>query len=282
MKDIKDLIENIVKYSSWPVAAVLISYFLASYSWTPLKFQYEYNGPLPTSISDSNGTRQTERQQPENALPSIEEGAKEYLDYARKLEEEKKRQTDNVAQTSAANPVQTQRTDERAQILGKDTSLAIANILMANEAIDDFNKDINPAKIIFAFFDPRCPFCSNAFKSLHGKYPVKWIPISYFQDKEEGARLNSALLSSQNRIAAMTDHAENNKLDQVTADIVSHYAPEIEKNTQSFVEIVSGATTVQPAIPFFLVPSKEGLEIMVGFGDDTESEINKVYHFEDK
>lgn len=38
---------------------------------------------------------------------------------------------------------------------------------------------------IFAFFDPRCPYCHGAYHGLDGEFTVKWIPVSVFGPEGE-------------------------------------------------------------------------------------------------
>ena len=60
---------------------------------------------------------------------------------------------------------------------------------------------------IYAFFDPRCPYCKKAMAELNGKANVKWIPVSLLGDLQSGSDMVEGMktLPGQDAVAAAAD-----------------------------------------------------------------------------
>ena len=95
-----------------------------------------------------------------------------------------------AAQASRAQTALTQQatTDVRRppinQLLQSDTD-SVAQVITA---LDRAQGIIRPASAegdetpptVYAFFDPRCPYCHLAYNRMDGEFTVKWLPISVF------------------------------------------------------------------------------------------------------
>lgn len=49
---------------------------------------------------------------------------------------------------------------------------------------------------IFAFFDPRCPFCHQAFLALDGKVSVRWLPTLALGNEAQGAPIVAGIVGA--------------------------------------------------------------------------------------
>ncbi|UTS82800.1 hypothetical protein [Phaeobacter piscinae] len=54
--------------------------------------------------------------------------------------------------------------------------------------------EIDNGTPIFAFFDPRCPYCHAAYEDLNGKYRIKWLPTLALGVTPEGEATIATLL----------------------------------------------------------------------------------------
>lgn len=49
---------------------------------------------------------------------------------------------------------------------------------------------------LFVFFDPRCPYCHQAFEALDGKIAMTWIPVLALGDTADGRQIAATLIGA--------------------------------------------------------------------------------------
>ena len=72
----------------------------------------------------------------------------------------------------------------------------------------------DPKSVVYAFFDPNCPFCHFAWKAFQAYeaagLQVRWIPVAYLMETSTGKA--AAILQSKNRLAAFTENEQKYSL----------------------------------------------------------------------
>jgi thiol:disulfide interchange protein DsbG len=68
----------------------------------------------------------------------------------------------------------------------------------------------SPKSVVYAFFDPNCPFCHFAWKALQpyetAGLQVRWIPVAYLTESSTGKA--AAILQAKDRGAALTENEQ--------------------------------------------------------------------------
>ena len=68
--------------------------------------------------------------------------------------------------------------------------------------------------MVYAFFDPNCPFCHFSWKAFQYYekvgLQVRWIPVAYLKDTSTGKA--AAILQAKNRLAAFTENEQKYSL----------------------------------------------------------------------
>ena len=71
-----------------------------------------------------------------------------------------------------------------------------------------------PKSVIYAFFDPNCPFCHFAWKALQpyeaAGLQVRWIPVAYLMETSTGKA--TAILQSKDKLAAFRENEQHYNL----------------------------------------------------------------------
>jgi thiol:disulfide interchange protein DsbG len=72
----------------------------------------------------------------------------------------------------------------------------------------------SPKSVVYAFFDPNCPFCHFAWKAFQhyeaAGLQVRWIPVAYLMETSTGKA--AAILQAKDRLAAFTDNEQKYNL----------------------------------------------------------------------
>jgi thiol:disulfide interchange protein DsbG len=72
----------------------------------------------------------------------------------------------------------------------------------------------SPKSVVYAFFDPNCPFCHFAWKAFQYYeavgLQVRWIPVAYLMESSTGKAV--AILQAKNRLAAFTENEQKYNL----------------------------------------------------------------------
>lgn len=72
----------------------------------------------------------------------------------------------------------------------------------------------DPKAVVYAFFDPNCPFCHFAWKAFQyyeaAGLQVRWIPVAYLMETSTGKA--SAILQAKDRLAAFTENEQKYNL----------------------------------------------------------------------
>lgn len=145
---------------------------------------------------------------------------------------------------------------------------------------------------VMIFFDPRCPYCHQAFKQLDGKVDMLWIPTLALGDPSQGsgaARLMASLgnmsvkrddagaisdvilETDPERIARFREVMSNNSWPGNTPNELDGGAQFITEEAMTILrQLYSvGNTSNMLAVPTFIVPNEDGTASMYRGLDDT-------------
>ncbi len=91
--------------------------------------------------------------------------------------------------------------------------------------------------VLYAFFDPTCPFCNLAYgsfkASLKPGMQVRWIPIDYLSPKAAGQA--AALLAASDGSAALHEHEQRFKTGGIAAvDVTPEARKKLDENLKLF------------------------------------------------
>ena len=149
--------------------------------------------------------------------------------------------------------------------------------------------------VIYAFFDPQCPYCHAAFQNLDGQYSVKWMPLSVLGP--DGDPLNSYVMDEvtlveetlgSGEVVPSATLADDAARGERLADIMRGSAkpPEAEldeaqrfvldENAELFRLLSRGAEEMR-AVPTFFVREPDGTAVWLrGFDEGTSAEIADI------
>lgn len=72
----------------------------------------------------------------------------------------------------------------------------------------------SPKSVVYAFFDPNCPFCHFSWKAFQYYekvgLQVRWIPVAYLKETSTGKA--AAILQAKDRLAAFTENEKKYNL----------------------------------------------------------------------
>lgn len=195
-----------------------------------------------------------------------------------------------------------------AETLVESNDLAINQLLARPDVAAEFlnvldrlvginaSGDINPEGYpVFAFMDPRCPFCHQAYEDLAGQVEVQWLPTLALGEGNNGDAISATLMGEM--------IAERNENDEITsvrladdaeredrlADQLSGGDMEITSRTlteeQSFA-LTENLTVMRQlygrqgdllGVPTFIIPRADGTAVLVrGYDDANIAEILRL------
>jgi len=126
---------------------------------------------------------------------------------------------------------------------------------------------------IFAFFDPRCPYCKRAMQELNGKANINWIPVSLLGDLQSGSNMIEGMrtLEGQAAIQAAADGAIP------AATGTTETQGQLQDNAAILFALYEGANDVV-AVPSFVIPRSDGTATFYrGFNNDDAATILEAY-----
>lgn len=106
---------------------------------------------------------------------------------------------------------------------------------------------------IYAFFDPRCPYCKAAMEELNGKANINWIPVSLLGDLQSGSDMIDGMRTLEGQ-AAVTAAAQGN-IPQATGS--QETQGQLQDNAAILFALYKGSDDVV-AVPTFLIPRADG------------------------
>ena len=154
--------------------------------------------------------------------------------------------------------------------------------------------------VIYAFYDPQCPYCHAAFEDLDGRHAVKWMPLSTLGPRSDElhahilgpATLDESRLEGGETVprARLDDDPERGeRFAAVMRDEARPPAGELA-DAQSFVlgenaelfRLLSQGAEEMRAVPTFLIREPDGTAVWLrGFDEDTGDEIADIIAGED-
>ncbi|WP_273794833.1 hypothetical protein [Brucella intermedia] len=122
---------------------------------------------------------------------------------------------------------------------------------------------------IYAFFDPRCPYCKNAMTELNGKAKINWIPVATVGPLEPAADLVEGMktLPGAEAISSVV------KGSVPKANASTETQGQLQNNLAILSAIYEGSESAI-AVPTFLIPRGDGT-VMFYPGYDRADPITK-------
>ena len=174
-------------------------------------------------------------------------------------------------------------------------SLNEAQGIVRPAASDDVPGSDPAWPVIYAFFDPQCPYCHAAFEALDGQYAVKWMPLSALGPRSDP--LNAHIIGPMTSVEesddaggtrvrqALADDAERGeRLAAIMRDETKPTGTELDdaqrfvldENAEFFRLLSQGAEELR-AVPTFLVMEPDGTATWLrGFEESTSQEIADI------
>lgn len=266
-----------VKHALWASCAVACVAIMAHKHWTPLSVRIDYTGAMQVaapSVAAIPATPAT----PAPALVPVPQAAEDARLVAQARELLRGQVGTPQAGTLPVAPAQPQAA--QASNAGAIEDVEVAGKVMANlekmEAVADYREGTDVKKIVTVFFDPRCPYCHNAFKAMRGKIAARYIPVLALGSNDEGRDMALSILSAKDRVDAMMKVMDSKTPLGPVAQSPS-YVEKLNENFQSFASIFAAAPNLRPGVPTFFIPRADGrLVIMVGYEPGDEMKIAAI------
>lgn len=142
--------------------------------------------------------------------------------------------------------------------------------------------------VVYAFFDPQCPYCHAAYDGIDGRFAIKWIPISVLGPN--GDRLHHYMMgdttplnADDGPIAVVADGATD-RLHDIMAD---DYRPSnlplseghelvLSQNAEIFRLLSAGAEEMR-AVPSFFIAGDDGRAVWLrGYEGQTPALMDDI------
>lgn len=153
---------------------------------------------------------------------------------------------------------------------------------------------VDEPPVIYAFFDPQCPYCHQAYEGLTGRFTVKWMPLSVLgprgdrllvhilgdvdvvETTVDGQQLNSAPLSEDAERAARLDRIMTSQAPVPEAELSEGQRFILDENAELFRLMSQGAEEMR-AVPSFFVRGADGEAVWLrGFDAATPDMIADI------
>ena len=149
--------------------------------------------------------------------------------------------------------------------------------------------------VIYAFFDPQCPYCKAAFAALDGQHTIKWLPVSTLGPA--GDRLHAYFMGEVTMSSQPVEGSEPTQVATFVDDIgrANRFASVMREEArppeasltegQSFVlaengelfRLLSRGAEDMRAVPTFFIRQPDGKAVWLrGFSEDTGAEIASI------
>ncbi len=97
-------------------------------------------------------------------------------------------------------------------------------------AFTEGDSDGAVADTVYIMFDPRCPYCHEAFRNVRDYVKagrrIKWIPVPILGNKEQGEKIIAAIQAKPELLAAVMESRAN--IDLITKDVA--VSPELTQS----------------------------------------------------
>jgi hypothetical protein len=261
--------ENSVKHLAWSSSLVACVYLATSTNWQPISFQIGASGINPSvaglAQNNSSPVNSTKFANPANPL-AFAPPATPQVALAPAIT------PSAVAPIAVPAPTPQQvGTVSYATIEDPNVARQVTATLAKLAAVIDVPPGTPESQVATIFFDPRCPYCHNAFTTLHGRFAVRWVPVVVLGDPEGGIRTAAAILSGLDPVAALKTAFDSRVASSAPAS--PELLAKLAENKEAFASIFAASPALRPGVPTMFVPRPDGrLAIMVGFepGDDAK------------
>lgn len=160
-----------------------------------------------------------------------------------------------------------------APVLADVASAAAILLALGQATAISVEGEVSHEQPIYAFFDPRCPYCKKAMAELNGKASVKWIPVSLLGDLQSGSDMVEGMktLPGLDAVAAAVDGSFPEAAGTVETQ------GQLQDNASILFALYEGAQDMV-AVPTILVPRADGtVTFHRGFDDGDGAKIVGAY-----
>lgn len=193
------------------------------------------------------------------------------------FEEERLRQAAATATPGAPTAISAEPGVNTAAIDNPAIGGQVLDSLAQLEGAFDAPTGTEPRKTITVFFDPRCPYCHQAFTELHGKLAVRWVPVLALGNAGEGTPLALSVLAADNRVDALGQVFDTKKA-AVGPAAPAELSAKLNENLEAFSAVFAAAGRgLKPGVPTLFVPRPDGrVVIMVGYEKGDDARIRSI------
>lgn len=164
-----------------------------------------------------------------------------------------------------------------ANIENASIGIQVLESLAQLEGALDAPAGTDARKTVTIFFDPRCPYCHQAFKELHGKVAVRWVPVLALGNPSEGTPLALSVLAAENRVDALGRVFDTRKA-VAGPEASAELGAKLTENLEAFSAVFAAAGRgLKPGVPTIFVPRSDGrVVIMVGYDKGDDARIRSI------
>ena len=127
---------------------------------------------------------------------------------------------------------------------------------------------------VYVFFDPRCPYCHQAFRALQGKVAARWIPVIVLGNPEDGRAQARAILSANDPVGALRTTFDGQGM---RGGASPELDAKLQENMEAFAAIFQASPGTRPGVPTFFIPRPDGrLTMLVGYEAGDEAKVEAV------
>jgi hypothetical protein len=146
---------------------------------------------------------------------------------------------------------------------------------------------------VFAFFDPRCPYCHSAFDDLEGEVAVRWIPTlalgpggegimssimgDVTSQTDEAGQISTVTLNEDaGRVGRLMQQLGGDRLAVTSTTLTNEQSFALDENMQVMRQLYGSQASIL-GVPTFIVPQADGTAIMLrGYDAENMAEIIRV------
>lgn len=252
---------------------------------TGLAFRFDAGGTGPTPIDASELAPDVQTQLRATSPAPGAAGASQSIDMAALDAQSARAQAALSAQSTDQRRPPINALLSTPEITGKImTSLDQAQGVTVPAAGDDAE---SRDPVIYAFFDPQCPYCHKAYEGLTGRFTIKWMPLSVLgprgdrllahimgdvdvvETTVDGQQLKSAPLSEDPERAARLDGVMTTQNPVPEAELSEGQRFILDENAELFRLLSQGAEELR-AVPSFFIRGTEGEAVWLrGYDPET-------------
>lgn len=176
-----------------------------------------------------------------------------------------------VGQPSLAQPTPSAAGADTLEIR-KDVMPALLKVFRGFDGVEDLPAGVKKDASLIALFDPRCPYCHQAFTAMKGKLATYWVPTLALGRDANGFQLVQTILDAKDRLKVMDDVMNKRTTPAVASTAkAEELIPKIENE---FAAVIAGAGFQRAGVPIFIVPRPNGTGVL--FNGYEEGQVDRM------